>query len=165
MSSSISRSLWFAKNHQFKFLLFGTLAITTLYLINHQSSRTKIDNVLNNYKNSFNQFRTHYDTEYDFNLILRYIDLPLANAYGSVIVPLAYAVLKLPTVGDIAEYGSGVYSTNVLHKLTYDLQRNFFSFDTDLEWLMKFALFNETKHHRIYHVSKEDIENHRVNEK
>jgi hypothetical protein len=168
MSSIIS----LVKSYKLLILLLGILLLGIFLLVSLNSFNIKLTTTTqldkdhnNNYEKDINSFYTPYHTENDYNLILRYLDLPLVDEYGSAVIPLAYTILKLQTVGDIIEYGSGIYSTNLLHKITYDLKRKLISLDTDNEWLIKFAIFNETYHHRIYYVGRDDIENHRVNEK
>jgi hypothetical protein len=163
-----SLSISCVKSYKLLFLLLGILLLVSLTFFNstQPTTTTQLDkDHNNNYEKDINSFYTPYHTENDYNLILRYLDAPLDSAYGSAVIPLAYTILKLQTVGDVIEYGSGIFSTNLLHKITYDLKRKCISLDTNNEWLMKFAILNETYHHRIYYVSQDDIENHRTNEK
>jgi hypothetical protein len=49
------------------------------------------------------------------NIIYRYVDLPMDYTWGSGAIPIAVA--GIISSGDILELGTGLYSTNVLHKI------------------------------------------------
>jgi hypothetical protein len=49
------------------------------------------------------------------NLIYRYVNLPIDYTWGSGAIPIAVA--GIISSGNILELGTGLYSTNVLHKI------------------------------------------------
>jgi len=88
-------------------------------------------------------------------MIYRYVNLPLDYSYGSAAIPLA--VTGHLSTGDILELGMGMYSTPLLHNLGAHLNRQVVSVETNLEWLKKFIIYNSTKTHKLYHMSKSEL--------
>jgi hypothetical protein len=88
-------------------------------------------------------------------MVFRYVNLPLEYSYGSAAIPLTVSALL--STGDILELGMGMYSTPLLHNLGAHSNRHVVSVETNLEWLQKFIIYNSTRTHKLYHLSKSEL--------
>jgi hypothetical protein len=84
-----------------------------------------------------------------------YVNLPLDFKHGSNLIPLTMATLV--TSGDMLELGMGLFSTPLLHKISFDFNRQLVSVDTHLDWMRKFAFYNQTQAHKLYHLPNEKL--------
>ena len=89
------------------------------------------------------------------DMVFRYVNLPLEYSYGSAAIPLTVSTLL--STGDVLELGMGMYSTPLLHNLGAHLNRQVVSVETNLEWLNKFIIYNSTRTHKLYHLSKSEL--------
>lgn len=89
------------------------------------------------------------------NAVYKYVSLPINSDFGSHVIPLTVAALI--SSNDLLEIGMGIYSTSLLHRISTDLKRKLVSIENDFEWLSKFIIFNQTKYHKIYHISSDEL--------
>lgn len=94
--------------------------------------------------------------------ILKYVDTPFDYAYGSNAIPLTISALM--TEGDMLELGMGTFSTAILNKIAIAHNRKLVSVDTDLNWVQKFATYNNSRNHLILYLpSSKDMSNYGLN--
>ena len=85
------------------------------------------------------------------DVVLKYVPLPFDYRYGSNLIPLTVAALL--SEGPLLELGMGKFSTPLLHMIGVDHEREVVSLETDLQWMLKFAAYNLTQFHKIYHFA------------
>ena len=68
--------------------------------------------------------------------------------------PLLFLALEMTKTGDVIEMGCGDGSTRQLHEYCKATNRKLYSFDTDLEWMVRFADF-ESPTHKFIHIEND----------
>lgn len=149
---------------QIKFIKIVTILFFFLliYLLKNKRDRKGSCSVLSDwrlsrflndysYSGSVNDELVRRLTKHANEIVYTYTTLPLDYPSASHVIP--FAVVALLSVGDMLEMGMSKYgSTVMLHKIASDFGRSLTSVDTSELMLKRYALYNSTRLHRLYHI-------------